>query len=549
MTWINRLVVYFGMLSIIAGSSITVSESFNILKGNSGPIHATPHITNIIRNGTNDLSDKEKNEISSIGLEIKFGQIESIVPNDLDQIYDSDHFRIFYTLEGSDAVENLDYVVTMSQIFEQVYSFFTDTLGYDPPPPDPESNHNLYEIYVENLPTYYFGITYTTNANITAPACVSYIRMRNNYSGSQFSDHTELENIKVTAVHEFFHSIQFGYNCYERLWFMEATAVWSEDELYNGINDLYRYLPSWFSNPDKPIDHESNHMYGTFIYFQYIDEHLGGPETIKTCWENSNNMASQVQDISFNAIDAALLEQNSSFEDTYVRMRIANRILSQNAGIYSYVEAEGYKSAANIPPEQYISFQKGDDQSINNQSLDLNESIYYSLVTSNPVKIDLFTLNEKVILSSIIKHQDSNQWTIRSNNEINIDTELKIEWISLIVSALGREKTDWGFTLLLSDGYSEDFTFYQPYPNPSFGESIFIDLQVINNQTISTTIFDVMGRRIWTSSNSFTEPEFVTLVWNGTNTFGRRVSNGVYFIKAEGKKMGDIHKIILLKNK
>ena len=72
--------------------------------------------------------------------------------------------------------------------------------------------------------------------------------MRNSYSASQFNIHTEIENIKVTAVHEFFHSIQFSYNCFERLWLMEATAVWSEDQLFDNINDLYRYLGSWFSN-------------------------------------------------------------------------------------------------------------------------------------------------------------------------------------------------------------------------------------------------------------------------------------------------------------
>ena len=153
--------------------------------------------------------------------------------------------------------------------------------------------------------------------------------MRNNYSGSQFGEHTELENVKVTSVHEFFHSIQFGYNCYERLWFMEATAVWSEDELFDGINDLYRYLPSWFSNPNKPIDDESNHMYGTFIFFQYIDEHLGGAETIRSCWENSNILANPVKDISFQAIDEALSSFNSSFEDALTRMRIANKILNK----------------------------------------------------------------------------------------------------------------------------------------------------------------------------------------------------------------------------
>ena len=59
--------------------------------------------------------------------------------------------------------------------------------------------------------------------------------MRNDYDGSGFQGHTELEKIQVTAVHEFFHSIQFAYNCYERYWTMEAAAVWSEDELYDDI--------------------------------------------------------------------------------------------------------------------------------------------------------------------------------------------------------------------------------------------------------------------------------------------------------------------------
>ena len=97
-----------------------------------------------------------------------------------------------------------------------------------------------------------------------------FIKMRNNYLGSQFNEHTEVENIQVTAVHEFFHAIQFvSYNCYERFWFMEATAVWSEDELYNSVNDHYRYISPWFSNTNKPINDESSHMYGSFIFSIY----------------------------------------------------------------------------------------------------------------------------------------------------------------------------------------------------------------------------------------------------------------------------------------
>ena len=168
--------------------------------------------------------------------------------------------------------------------------------------------------------------------------------MRNNYNGAAFQNITELENIKITAAHEFFHAIQFSYNCYERFWLMEATAVWFEDEIYNEINDHYRYMPSWFQNSTKPIDDESSHMYGSFIFFQYIDEHLGGYETIKNIWERSRSNANSVNDVSFTSINEALESVGSSFSGALNNMRIANRIMSShpNANPFTYLEAEAY---------------------------------------------------------------------------------------------------------------------------------------------------------------------------------------------------------------
>jgi len=329
---------------------------------------------------------------------------------------------------------------------------------------------------------------------------------------------------------------------------MEATAVWSEDELYNGINDLYRYMASWFSNPDKSIDDESSHMYGSFIYFQYIDEHLGGPGTIKACWDNSNSLASPVHDISIVAVDAALEPYNSSFEDAYIRMRIANRILSdsENADPYSYNEADGYRTVVTGPPEQYLIFEQGNIETEQDQSLRLYESIYYSLTTESPVKIELTKSDGEFSLSSIIKHQGQQQWTIRTGNELNIDPEIGIEWVSLVVSSLGLDETNWDFTLQLKDGYSEDFTFFPPYPNPSYGNTVHIDLQVISEQTIHLKIYDLLGREMWSSANHFSNPGLATLVWNGLNKEGRRVANGIYLIKSEGRSDQIIHRITLL---
>ena len=252
----NKLIFILLISSIGFGDQLSPNESIQILMSRSGKIHATPHVTNLIRKGASTLTEYEKSHLHQFGLEHSGNIITPARPNDLDQIYDTNHFRFFFTLDSSDydAVEDFEYVESMAQVFEQVWTFFSDSLGYDMPPTDPNNSHGLYEIYIENLPSYYFGVTYTSTASIEPPKCASYIKMRNSYSGSQFSDHTELENIQVTAVHEFFHSIQFAYNCYERFWMMEASAVWVEDEMYNDINDLYRYMPSWFSNPDKPID-------------------------------------------------------------------------------------------------------------------------------------------------------------------------------------------------------------------------------------------------------------------------------------------------------
>ena len=65
-------------------------------------------------------------------------------------------FRFQYTLDGNNAIESIDYVIGMGNIFEQVWSFHIDTMGFDQPQMGPDG---LYEIMIENLPSFYFGYT------------------------------------------------------------------------------------------------------------------------------------------------------------------------------------------------------------------------------------------------------------------------------------------------------------------------------------------------------------------------------------------------------
>ena len=552
MTWINRLLPLFSICTCLYGRELSVKDSYDALFHSIGPVHATLHINNLIRQGAIGLTDPEKARLTEIGLSVHGSEITVLKSTDLDQTLDTDHFRFYYTLDGSSnhAVENEDYVTNMGAVFEEVWSFHIDSMGFDKPPMGPD---DLYEVNIENLPSNYFGYAV---AQGSGSSCNGYISMRNSYTSNPFKALSETDNIKVTAVHEFFHAIQFGYNCYSirnlsgDLWFMEATAVWSEDELYNGINDLYRYMPTWFSNPDQSINDQSTHMYGTFILFQYIDEHLGGPETIKACWENSKNLAHPTQDVSFDAVDAALEPYNSSLEDAYIRMRIANQILSssENAGVYSYEEADDYLTVVSPPPkEDYFFFEKGDIESIDNYSLQLYESHYYSLSTETPVAISLTEVNGEFSFTSIVKIIGTDQWIVKSGLEQNIDPEIGIEWITLIVSALGENENDWDYSLSLSDGYSEDFTFYPPYPNPSKGQSVNFEFQVITEQTIDFQIIDILGQVIWEFSSHYSKPEVITVTWDGKNQSGQGVANGVYFGFMKGKSEQKVFKITYLK--
>jgi len=549
MIWTNRSLLLFSICACLYGRELSVKNSYDALFHSTEPVHATLHINNLIRQGASGLTDFEKSRLSEIGLSVHRNKIIGLKSTVLDQTYDSEHFRFYYTLDESsnDAVENEDYVTNMGVVFEEVWSFYIDSMGFDPPPLNPNNDHDLYEIYIEYLSPTYFGLTIGEGSG---ESCYGFIKMRNSYTASQFNNHTVLENIQVTAVHEFFHSIQFGYNCYEQFWFMEASATWSEDELYNNINDFYRYIPNFFSNPDHAIGTEGTFMYGTCIFFQYIDEHLGGQETIRKSWEYSRDYANPLNDISFLAIDAALRENNFSFEIAYNQMRIANQILSssENAGEYSYEEADGYLTVVNPPPkEDYFFFEKGDIESIDNFSLQLYESHYYSLTTETPISLSLTEINGEFSFTSIVKISGADQWIVKSGLVQNIDPKIGIEWITLIVSALGENENDWDYSLSLADGYSEDFTLYPPYPNPSIAQSVNFEFQVINEQTINFQIVDILGQDIWGFSNHYSKPEVITVTWDGKNQSGQRVANGVYFGIMEGKSEQKVFKITYLK--
>ncbi|WP_244931581.1 MXAN_6640 family putative metalloprotease [Nocardioides sp. W7] len=164
------------------------------------------------------------------------------------------------------------------------------------------------------------GVTSAQQRSATA-----YCALDNDFA--EFPSHTPTENLQVTLAHEYFHAVQLAYDLTEDPWFLESTATWVEDEVYDGVNDNVQYLRnSPMSQPGVPLDQgEGMRVYGSWIFFRHLSEvepraQGGLPTIIREIWERAAGPAYSIQ-----AVEAVLGERGRSMTATVARFSAANR--------------------------------------------------------------------------------------------------------------------------------------------------------------------------------------------------------------------------------
>jgi hypothetical protein len=98
-----------------------------------------------------------------------------------------------------------------------------------------------------------------------------------------FPGTTPEHDLEVTLAHEYNHILQFGYDAYQDAWFAESSAVWMEDEVYNGINDYLRYVRRWVKRYDTPLTANSIKEYGSAVWNKWL-AHRYGRAIIRNAW-------------------------------------------------------------------------------------------------------------------------------------------------------------------------------------------------------------------------------------------------------------------------
>jgi hypothetical protein len=91
----------------------------------------------------------------------------------------------------------------------------------------------------------------------------------------------------------------------------------------------------------------------------------------------------------------------------------------------------------------------------------------------------------------------------------------------------------------------KNFTLYQNYPNP-FNPSTTIKYE-IPNPGVEVHIYDIRGSQIRSLAILFQQAGLHSIVWNGKNDSGVKVSSGTYFCRVKFNNTILINKLLLIK--
>ena len=170
-----------------------------------------------------------------------------------------------------------------------------------------------------------------------------------------------LDDLKVTAAHEFFHSITRGLGVTNDLdrSYREGGASWMEDEVYDSINDNYQYLwPKWDSSMGAHPDDPKGLAYNYWLVWRGLTERYGsgvpgGAEAlIQRILENVSKGQKQLP-----ATEKAFWDlKHTYFFYAYHQFAVAALFMKPCNGNYPplcFEEADGYRGQMGGPPTHH----------------------------------------------------------------------------------------------------------------------------------------------------------------------------------------------------
>jgi hypothetical protein len=240
--------------------------------------------------------------------------------NDVVETFNSlgGNFKIHYTRMGANSVppDDLDmsgvpdHVEKVAALYEQVLAFYLK-LGFRAPPADGTAGGDArFDVYLLDYAGKADGSF--VREKCTGDTCSGYMMQENDFAGYNYPSLDYAD--RVLCSHEFFHAVQAGYDANQSSIVSEGTAVWATEKFDNTLNDFEEFTPGFMTRVDHSIDVPGPgpvdpFSYGSAIFFEFLDEHVGG-DVIRELWEDCANGAQGVSDPTWYPALQALLARS-----------------------------------------------------------------------------------------------------------------------------------------------------------------------------------------------------------------------------------------------
>ncbi|MEQ8674124.1 MAG: pre-peptidase C-terminal domain-containing protein [Aggregatilineales bacterium] len=208
--------------------------------------------------------------------------------------FDTDNFRIHYTVEGDDAT-TIDFVQAVADTVEEVLAIQVGQLGWARPPSDTiQGGDGRYDVYLTNITDAYGYASSSSPAGDNPNTAVleqfsrpAYLMLDNDYS--DYDD--PIQAMRATAAHEFHHIVQYGYDYADFQWYYESSASWMETVTFPTQEEATIYVEDVFTYPEICFGAQGDanitggSVYGTWLFLEFLQANYGASAPL-ILWDN-----------------------------------------------------------------------------------------------------------------------------------------------------------------------------------------------------------------------------------------------------------------------
>lgn len=241
---------------------------------------------------------------------------------------------VHYAVRGADAPPSRRWVVRTQRTLRRVWNHHVGELGYRPPPSDGRrGGDSRFDVYLVDLGKrgLYGYCTPERRVRGERFAASSYCVLDDDFARRQFGT-APGDSLRVTAAHEFFHAVQFGYDVREDPWFLESTATWIEERFADQVDDNRRYLRfGTVRRPAVPLDDFSNDRYahyGSWAWWEFLTERYGD-RLVRAVWNQADTVGDAPGRYSVEAL-THVLDRRRGLGRTLTAYAVANLAPDRN---------------------------------------------------------------------------------------------------------------------------------------------------------------------------------------------------------------------------